>query len=105
LVEAEAHVAGAQQHHAVRQLQRLQHGLGVAGHLLERVVALLGVDDLHHLDLVELVLADHAARVAPGAAGLGAEAGRVGRELDRQLRLGHHFVAHEVGQRHFAGRE
>jgi hypothetical protein len=36
----------------------------------QRLVALIRVHDLHHLDLVELVLADHAARVAPGAAGL-----------------------------------
>src|SRR5882724_4878283 len=48
--------------------------------------AALGMRDLHHLDLVELVLADHAARVAPGAARLGAKARRVRRELDRQGR-------------------
>jgi hypothetical protein len=63
------------------------------------------VGDLHHLDLVELVLADHAARVAPGAAGLGPEARRVRGELDGQLGLGHDLVAHKVGQRHFAGRD
>ena len=43
--------------------------------------------DLHHLDLVELVLADHAARVLAVAARLGAKARRVRGELDRQ-RLG-----------------
>ncbi len=32
--------------------------------------------DRDELDLGELMLADHAARVAPGRAGLGAEAGR-----------------------------
>jgi hypothetical protein len=48
----------------------------------------VGVHDLHHLHLVELVLADHAAGVAPGAAGLAAEARGVGGELDRQLGLG-----------------
>jgi hypothetical protein len=75
------------------------------GHGFQRFVALLGVHDLHHLDLVELVLADHAARVAAGAARFGAEAGRVRGQLQRQLRFGQHLVAHEVGQRHLAGRD
>ena len=59
--------------------------------------------DLHHLDLVELVLADHAARVATVAAGFRAEAGRVRGQLQRQVRLGDDFIAHEVGQRHLGG--
>ena len=33
--------------------------LGVARHFLQRLIAFVG-GDLHHLDLVELVLADHA---------------------------------------------
>jgi hypothetical protein len=41
-------------------------------------------DDADQLDLLELVLADHAARVAPGAAGLGAEARRVRGHAQRQ---------------------
>ena len=62
----------------------LQDRLGVAGQLLERLVRVLRMDDLHHLDLVELVLADHAARVLAVAAGLRAEARRVRGEPDRQ---------------------
>ena len=100
---AKTHVARAQAHHAVRQSELLQHGFGVARHFFQRVVALVGVHDLHHLDLVELVLADHAARIAAVAAGFGAEARCVGREFDRQVGLGHHHVAHKVGQWHFAG--
>jgi hypothetical protein len=65
----------------------------------------VGVRDLHHLDLVELVLADHAARVAPGAAGLGAEARAVRGELDRQLLGRQDLLAHGVGQRDLAGRD
>jgi hypothetical protein len=57
----------------------LQDGLGVACHFLQRLIAFVGVGDLHHLDLVELVLADHAARVAARAAGLGAESTACGR--------------------------
>jgi hypothetical protein len=89
--------------HAVGQFQLLQDGLGMAHHLLQRGVALVGRGDLHHLDLVELVLADHAARVAPGAAGLAAEAGAVRGELDRQLRGVEDLLAHGVGQRDLAG--
>ena len=39
---AKAHVAGAQAHHAVRQVQLLQHGFGVARHFFQRFVALVG---------------------------------------------------------------
>ena len=59
----EAHVAGAERDHAIGQLELLQDGFGVPGELLVRGVRLLRVHDLHQLDLVELVLADHAARV------------------------------------------
>ena len=99
---AKAHIAGGQQHHAVWQAELLQHLLGVAGHLLQRLVAALGVHHLHHLHLVELVLADHAAGVTAIAAGFGAKAWAVRRELDGQLVFGQHGVAHQVGQRHFS---
>ena len=52
--------------------------------------------DLHQLDLVELMLADHAARVLAVAARLGAEARRVRGELDRQRVGGKDLVAHEL---------
>jgi hypothetical protein len=60
--------------------------------------------DLHHLDLVELVLADHAAGVAAGAARFRAEAG-VCAVSAAAAAARHDLVAHEVGQRHFAGRD
>ena len=98
---AKTHVAGAQQHNPVRQLQLLQHGLGVADHLLQRVVALVGVRDLHHFHLVELVLTDQPACVAPGAARFRAEARRVSRQADGQVGLGHDLASHHAGQRDF----
>ena len=55
--------------------------------------------DLHHLDLVELVLADHAARVLAVAAGLRAKARRVRGQLDRQRRERQDLLADRVGQR------
>ncbi len=74
MIAPKAHVAGAQQHLAIRQAQRLQHDFGAAGHALVLVVGFLGLGDADQLDFLELVLADHAARVAAMAAGLGAEA-------------------------------
>ena len=50
-------------------------------------VAGLGVGDRDHLDLLELVLAQHAGRVLAGAAGFRAETQRLRRHPDRQLAL------------------
>ena len=49
------------------------------------------------------MLADHAAGVAPGSAGLGAEARRQRRQPHRQFLLVEDGFAHEVGERHFGG--
>ncbi len=49
--------------------------------------------------------ADHAARVLAVAARLRAEAWRVRGEPERQRRGGDDLVAHEIGQRHFGGRD
>ena len=65
----------------------------------------LGMHDLHQLDLVELVLADHAARVLAVAARLRAEARRVRGQLERQRVGGEDLVAHDVGQRDLRGRD
>jgi hypothetical protein len=75
---AEADVAAAQRDHAIRQFQPLQHGFGVRGELFERGIRIFRpLHDLHEFDLVELVLADHAARVLASRTGLRAEARRV----------------------------
>jgi hypothetical protein len=86
----ETHVAGAQRHAAVRQFQRFENDFGVTGQLFVRFGRLVGMDDLHQLDLVELVLADHAAHVAAAGTGFGTEARRMADELERQ-RLGRGF--------------
>ena len=64
---------------------------------------LFGRRDRHHLHLGELVLADHAARVASRRARLGAEAGGQRRETHRQRRLVDDAVADEVCERHLGG--
>ena len=61
-----------------------QHLLRVGRESLERIVRILGTHDLHELDLVELVVADHPARVLARGAGFGAEAGRVSDEFEWQ---------------------
>ena len=49
------------------------------------------------------MLADHAARVFAGGAGLGAEARRAGGDADGELRLVGDLLAHEIGERNFGG--
>ncbi len=90
-------VAGAEQHAAIRQPQRLKNLFGVAGQPLVLGVGLLGARELDQLDLLKLVLANDAARVLARRARLGAKAGRVSRERDGQPRLVEDFVAIEIG--------
>jgi hypothetical protein len=60
----------------------LQDSFGVAGHDFKGLVTFVGVHNLHHLDFVELMLADQAAGIAPGRTGLGPETRRVAGEFD-----------------------
>ena len=60
----------------------------MASHFLQHRLTLIRVHDLHHLDLVELVLANQTAGIASVATRLGAEARGVGRELHGQVGLG-----------------
>ena len=90
-------------HRAVMQAEPPQHFLGAAGHALVLVDRLFRRGDRDELDLGELVLADHAARVAAGGARFGAEARRAGGKPHRQFFLVEDGLAHEVGQRDFGG--
>ena len=58
----------------------------------------LGVHELEHLDLVELVDAEDAARVLAGRAGLAPEAGREARVAERQVVLGEDLVGVQRGE-------
>ncbi len=100
----EPHVAGAERHHAVRQLEPLQHRLRAPDHGLQLVVGLAGRDDLHHLDLVELVLADHPLGVLAVGARLAAIAGRERAVSSRQLGLGQDLGPVQRGERDLRGR-
>ncbi len=105
LGRAEADIPGRERHDAVVDSQKLQNPLGVARELLQALEALLGLRVHDQLDLVELVLADDAARVLAEAAGLGPEAWRVGRHLHRQLGGVEDLVAVHVRDRHLGGRD
>src|SRR5258706_8305981 len=100
----EAGVTGAQRDHAVRQLEFFQDRLGMSPQLLVCLVRFRGMDDLHQLDLVELGVADHAARVLAGGAGLRAKTRRVAGGLQRPLFERPGLGAHEIGYRVILGR-
>ncbi len=101
---AEAHVAAAQRHDAIREPEPLQHGFGVADEHFELAIGVVGPRDVHELDLVELVLANHAARVLAVRSRFRAEARRVRRQAQRQPIGLDDRVAHEVRQRHLGSR-
>ena len=101
----EAHLAGAHQEDAVGQPEPLEEDLGALGHPLERAGAVLGRLEQDHLDLVELVDAQDAARVLAGGAGLAPEARRVGDVADRQLGRLEDLVAVDVRDRDLGGRD
>ena len=86
---AEAHVAGAQQHLAVRQVQQLQHFFRVAGQLFQGIHRIFRTNDLHHFNLVELVHADQTAGVTAVRTGFSTEAWRVCGHFQRQRFLFH----------------
>src|SRR5262245_10274425 len=100
LLRGKAHVARAQGGHAVVQIEPAQHLFGAGEHALEFVATLLGRGDGDEFDLVELVLADHAARILAGRARLGAKAWRAGGEAHGQRILVEDGFAHQIGQRH-----
>src|SRR5262245_10763152 len=80
----EAHVPGAEGDDAVGEPEPLEDLLRIGGELLERLVGRGGLDDLHELDLVELVLSDQSPHVLPVRARLAAEAGRIRRVGERE---------------------
>ena len=103
LLRGEAHVAGREHDGAEGKLESFQHVLGAFCHALMLFRRLLRRGDGDELDLVELMLADHAAGVFAGGAGLGAEAWRAGGDADGELGLVDDVFADEIGERHFGG--
>src|SRR6185312_7166188 len=99
----EAGVAGAEQDAPIGQFELFEDLFGVASELLVLLGGIFGARELDQLDLLELVLADDAAGVLAGGAGLGAEARRICRKRDRQAGVVEDFVAIEIRDRNFGG--
>ncbi len=99
----EAHVAGAEEHAAVGEAEGFEYGFGVGGEEFVLGVGVFGGAELDELDLLELMLADHAAGVFAVGAGFGAEAGGVGGEGDGAGAEVDDFVAEDVGDGDFGG--
>src|SRR6266853_1898986 len=82
---AETEIPGRKGDDPIMNPEPLQNGFGVARQRLEFVVRMLRQGIFHQLDLLELMLADYAARVLAVTAGLGTKAWRVSDPLHRQL--------------------
>ncbi len=100
---AEAHVAGREEHTAVGETEEFEDTFGVASEGLMLVAGLFASREFDELDLLELVLADHAADVFAVAAGFAAEAWCPGAEGDGELRFVEGLVAEEVGDGDLSG--
>src|SRR5215217_1849847 len=96
LGRGEAHVAGAQRHDAIGQIEALEHFLGAAEHALVLVRRLLRRCDRDELALGELVLPQHAPRVLAGSARLGAKARGERGHAEREFVFGRDGLADEV---------
>src|SRR4029078_9546857 len=87
--------------HAIGKLELLEHGLCAFGHALVLLRGLLRRGYGYELDLVKLMLADHAARVLARGACLSAEARCPGGYPQGELRRGDHVLAPEICERYF----
>ena len=91
-----AHIAGAEQHFTIRQIQQLQHFFSMADQFFQRLHRVFRTNDLHHLDFIELVHTDQSARITAIGTRFGTEARRMGSEFNRQGLFLDDFVAHQL---------
>src|SRR5690242_15466506 len=88
-----AEITAAQHYRAISQTQALQNIFGIGGKLLVLVVAVFRMREFHQLHLLELVIADDAAHVAPIRSSLAAKTWRKGAQRNRKLRFVDSLVA------------
>ena len=103
LLRGKAHITRAQGHDAIGNVELSHHRLGAGEHALVLVARCLRRGDRDELAFPELVLAQHAARIAPRRAGFRPEARRQRGESKRQFFLGEDRFAHEIGERDLGG--
>src|SRR3546814_15761758 len=80
-----------------------QHFFRATGHAFELGFGFLRPGDADHLDLAELVLTQHAARILACRSGLRPETLRPGSDPQRQVRRLEDATGDDAGQRHFRG--
>ena len=100
---AKARIARAKDNAPPHQAQFGQHAFRAARHAFMLGIAVFGLDDGNQLHLGELMLAQHAARIAPGTAGFRTETGRKRGQAQGQIGFAEDFLCGEIGQRHFGG--
>ena len=103
LLRRKAHVAGAERDDAVMQAEQLEHFLSASQHALVLFFRFFRRGDRDQFHFRELMLTDHAACIAAGGAGFGAEARRAGGVAARQSAFVYDLLADEIGQRDFGG--
>src|SRR3546814_7067873 len=86
------------------QPQPVEDRLSAGRHPLMLGLGLVGGGDRHHFHLVELMLANKPACVAPGGACFRPETGGQRCKPQRQRGPVHYLLADEVGERHFRRR-
>ena len=92
-----------QGHHAIGQLQQLQHLFRVARELFQGLEAFVGMGDLDQLDFVELVLANQATHILTVGAGLCPETRRECRIAQGKIVFFEDLLTVQIGQGHLGG--
>src|SRR5688572_6856286 len=100
-----ARVAGGENLHAIRQLEKLEDSFRVCGEQLVLAGRVLRRRQANELHLVELVDAQQATRVLPVRSRLAAKTWRVAHVGLRQLGRVEHLIAVQARDRHFRGRD
>ena len=75
----------------------------MSGHLLQGLLAGLGVHNLNHLNFVKLVLSDHPPCVSAMRPSLRTKARGVGGQLDGQIAFTQNRVAYKIGEGDLTG--
>ncbi|GBD19306.1 hypothetical protein HRbin27_01812 [bacterium HR27] len=89
----------------VGEVEPAQYVLGVGDQALEFLVGAVRLDELHHLDLLELVHALDAAHIAASGDFFFPETGCRCDQIDRQGSGRKDLIAEQIGHRHLGGRD
>ena len=99
----EAHIAAAETDDAVGETEFFHKAFYVQYHHIQRLITLVGVNNLYEFHFVEFVETIETLHVCAVTASLAAETRCVGAMLDWELLGVEDFVAVDVGDWHFGG--